>query len=286
MSSKAPVAKTSFALRANSPLPLYYQLEQALRSLIASGSWQPGGLICSERELMQAAGVSRATVRQAIGNLISEGLLERVHGRGTFVARPKLEQEMRSVYSFAEQMGVQGLALEDQILQRHRVPASTELAALLAVTPGAPLIHLKRVRSLGHTPLMLDSSYVPYHLCPGLLNDPFESPMYRMLADRYGLPPVHCTDVLEPVLADETQAHLLEIEPGAPLMFLERVTFTRGDVPLHVARNYIPGSRCRFRVNLWAEAPEAELKGGLSLAMSAPIENGRMPDDPLAQGGV
>jgi hypothetical protein len=51
-------------------------------------------------------------------------------------------------------------------------------------------------------------------------------------------------------------------------MFLERVTFTRGDVPLHVARNYIPGSRCRFRINLWAERPEAELKGGLSLAPS------------------
>jgi GntR family transcriptional regulator len=254
--------------------------------MIASGSWSPGSLICSERELVQAAGVSRATVRQAIGNLMHEGLLERVHGRGTFVARPKLEQEMRSVYSFAEQMGVRGLQLKDQLLQQHRVPASAELAALLAVTPGAPLTHLKRVRFLGSTPLMLDSSYVPYHLCPGLLTEPFESPLYRMLAERYDLPPVHCADVLEPVLADEAQAHLLQIEPGVPLMFLERVTFTRGDVPLHVARNYIPGSRCRFRINLWAERPEAELKGGLSLAPLEPIENGRLAHDPLAQGGV
>jgi GntR family transcriptional regulator len=283
---QAPITDLSFTLRSDSPLPLYYQLEQALRSMIASGSWSPGSLICSERELMQAAGVSRATVRQAIGNLMREGLLERVHGRGTFVARPKLEQEMRSVYSFAEQMGAQGLQLEDQLLQRHRVPASTELAALLAVGLGSPLIHLKRVRFLGSTPLMLDSSYVPYHLCPGLLTEPFESPLYRLLAERYGLPPVHCADVLEPVLADEAQAHLLQIDPGAPLMFLERVTFTRGDVPLHVARNYIPGSRCRFRINLWAERPEAELKGGLSLAPSEPIENSRLAHDPLAQGGV
>ena len=149
---QAPITDLSFTLRSDSPLPLYYQLEQALRSMIASGSWSPGSLICSERELMQAAGVSRATVRQAIGNLMREGLLERVHGRGTFVARPKLEQEMRSVYSFAEQMGAQGLQLEDQLLQRHRVPASTELAALLAVGLGSPLIHLKRVRFLGSTP--------------------------------------------------------------------------------------------------------------------------------------
>src|SRR5215204_5065553 len=276
---QAPMTDLFFTLRSDSPLPLYYQLEQALRSMIAAGSWPPGSLISSERELMQAAGVSRATVRQAIGNLMREGLLERVHGRGTFVARPKLEQEMRSVYSFAEQMGAQGLQLEDQLLQRHRVPASTELAALLAVGLGSPLIHLKRVRFLGSTPLMLDSSYVPYHLCPGLLTEPFESPLYRLL-------PVHCADVLEPVLADEAQAHLLQIDPGAPLMFLERVTFTRGDIPLHVARNYIPGSRCRFRINLWAERPEAELKGGLSLALSELIENGRLAHDPLAQGGV
>ncbi len=283
---KARMSNVSFALQPDSPLPLYYQLEQALRSLISSGSWQPGSLICSERELMQAAGVSRATVRQAIGDLMREGLLERVHGRGTFVARPKLEQEMRSVYSFAEQMEVQGLALQDHLLQRHRVPASDDLAEALAVSPGAPLIHLKRVRFLGSTPLMLDSSYVPYHLCPGLLSEPFESPLYGMLTDRYDLPPVHCTDVLEPVLADEAQAHLLEVEPGSPLMFLERVTFTRGDVPLHVARNYIPGSRCRFRINLWSEAPEAVLKGGLSIASSAPIENGRLANHSLAQGGI
>ena len=283
---KAPMGDVSFALRSDSPLPLYYQLEQALRSLIASGSWQPGSLICSERELMHAAGISRATVRQALGNLMREGLLERVHGRGTFVARPKLEQEMRSVYSFAEQMGVRGLELKDRLLQRHRVPAAADLAALLAVVPGTPLIHLKRVRSLGGTPLMLDSSYVPYHLCPGLLDEPFESPLYRMLADRYDLPPVHCSDVLEPVLADETQAHLLEIDPGVPLMFLERVTFTRGDVPIHVARNHIPGSRCRFRVNLWSEVPEAELKGGMPFAGPELIENGRLANDPVADGGV
>jgi GntR family transcriptional regulator len=98
---KARMSNISFALQPDSPLPLYYQLEQALRSLISSGSWQPGSLICSERELMRAAGVSRATVRQAISDLMREGLGKRVHDRGTFVVRTKLKQEMRSVYSFA-----------------------------------------------------------------------------------------------------------------------------------------------------------------------------------------
>jgi DNA-binding GntR family transcriptional regulator len=104
-------------------------------------------------------------------------------------------------------MGVQELALEDHLLQRHRVPASDDLAESLAVTSRAPLIHLKRVRFLGSTPLMLDSSYVP-------------------------------------------------------------------------------GSRGRFRINPWSEAPEAVLKGGLSIASSAPIENGRLANYSLAQGGT
>lgn len=275
----------AFALRPDSPLPLYHQLEQALRAQIESGAWPPGSPIASERELMQAAGVSRATVRQALGNLIGQGLLERVHGRGTFVPQPKLEQEMRSVYSFAEQMGVRGVQLEDRLLQRHRVPAAPDVAQLLAIAPGAPLIHIKRVRLLRGAPLMLDSSYVPYHLCPRLLDDPFESPLYRMLAERYDLPPLHCTDLLEPVLADEAQSHLLEVAVGAPLMFLERVTFTRRDVPLHLARNFIPGERCRFRVNLWSEATEAELKGGLRFADLTPTgSDGRT--DLTARGGA
>ncbi len=256
-------AALALLLSPESPLPLYHQLEQALRARIETGLWPQGSVIASERELMQAAGVSRATVRQAVGNLIAQGLLERIHGRGTFVAQPKLEQEMRSVYSFAEQMGSRGIHLEDRLLQRHAVPAPDDLGQLLAVVPGTPLVHIKRVRRLDGVPLMLDSSYVPRHLCPTLLTEPIETSLYHLLAERHDLPPIHCTDVLEPVLADESQAHLLAVTVGAPLMFLERVTFTRRDVPLHVARNYIPGERCRFRVNLWSEAPEAELKGGV-----------------------
>ena len=255
----------SFSLQPESAVPLYYQLAQSLRAQIESGIWKPGDMITSERELMQLAGVSRATVRQAISNLILDGVLERSRGRGTFVARRKMEQEMRSVYSFAEQMTRQGLQLEDHLLQRHRVPASEELAELLAVQPDEWLIHIKRVRSLQGVPLMLDSSYVPYYLCPDLLTDPFEPPLYRMLGEKYGLPPAHATDYLEPVLADRVQAHLLQMEVGAPLMFLQRITFTRRDVPLHVAQNYIPGDRCRFRVNLQSDNTEAELKGGLQI---------------------
>lgn len=275
----------AISLHPDSAVPLYYQLEQALLAQIHSGSWKPGDLIPSERELMQAAGVSRATVRQAISNLMHQGLIERMHGRGTFVAHRKIEQEMRSVYSFAEQMARQGVQLEDRLLQRHQVPASPDLASLLAVVPGSPLIHIRRVRHVRDVPLMLDSSYIPYHLCPSLLTEDFEPPLYRMLTERYDLPPTHCTDFLEPVLADRAQAHLLAVEVGAPLMFLERLTFTRGDVPLHVARNYIPGSRSRFRVNLWSDSAEAELKGGLQTVRLSYSQDGSEKDGQSSKGG-
>jgi len=276
----------AISLQPDSAVPLYYQLEQALLSQIHSGIWNPGDMIASERELMQAAGVSRATVRQAIGNLIQQGLLERIHGRGTFVAHRKLEQEMRSVYSFAEQMARQGVQLEDRLLQRHQVPATPDLASLLAVVPGSPLIHIRRVRYVRDVPLMLDSSYIPYHLCPGLLTDDFKPPLYRMLTERYDLPPTHCTDFLEPTLADRAQAYLLAVEVGAPLMFLERLTFTRGDVPLHIARNYIPGSRCRFRANLWSDSAEAELKGGLQIERLGFSQDGSELDGKDPKGGI
>lgn len=255
------MAGYSLTLQPEAAAPLYFQLAQAIRLEIAAGRWKPGEAIPSERELMRVAGISRATVRQAIAQLNRQGLIVSLHGRGTFVARPRMEQEIRSVYSFAEQFAAQGLTLEDEILQRQQVPATDELATLLALRPGDPLIYLKRLRRVHNVPLILDSSYFPLHLCPGLLTDPYEPPLYRLLAERYGLPPLHCVDYIDPVLADRPQAHLLDVEVGAPLLCLERVAFTRGDVPLHVTYNYVPGSRCRFRVHLWRESLGADTKG-------------------------
>jgi GntR family transcriptional regulator len=239
-------------LQPDSPLPLHHQLEQRLRDEIAGGRWRPGEAIASERELMRIAGVSRATVRQALASLIQGGLLERQHGRGTFVAQPKIEQELRSVYSFSEQMTALGRAMRDRVLQRQLLPAPPDLAALLRVSPGERLIQIQRLRLVDDVPLTLDSSFIPYALCPELLHEELAGSLYRLLAERFALPPLRATDTLEATTADRATAFFLGAQPGAPLLYIERVAYTHNDLPLQVGRNHVRGDRVRFRVNLWS----------------------------------
>jgi GntR family transcriptional regulator len=242
-----------------SPVPLYYQLQEAIRREIDEGRWKPGDAITSERELMRLADVSRATVRQAIAALINEGLLVREHGRGTFVARPHFEQKLHAVYSFSEQIRASGMALDDRILQRVTLPAPPDLAELLGVIEGEPLIHLQRLRLIDGVPLMVNSSYLPYRLCPDLLRDDVGPSLYRALIDRYDLPPLRSRDLLEPVVADKSMAYHLHTHEGAALMYVERIAYTRNDLPLQVGRTHIRGDMCRFRVDLAADPSPLEL---------------------------
>ncbi len=255
------------SLNSASPIPLYYQLQQAIKREIDEGRWKPGDVITSERELMRVTDVSRATVRQAIAALINEGLLVREHGRGTFVARPHFEQKLHAVYSFSEQIRASGLKLDDRILQRVVLAAPPDLAELLGVVNGEPLIHLQRLRLIDGVPLMVNSSYLPYRLCPDLLKDDVGNSLYRALIDRYDLPPLRSRDLLEPVVADKVMAYHLQVHEGAALMYVERLAFTRNDLPLQVGRTHIRGDMCRFRVDLAADPAPLEL---------IPPHNGRM----------
>jgi GntR family transcriptional regulator len=248
-------------LNHQSAVPLHAQLSAAIEARVAAGGWRAGEMIASERDLMRLAGVSRATVRQAIGSLIAKGVLRRVRGRGTLVARPRIEQPLQAVYSFAQQLERQGLALTDRVLQRRVVAGTPELASQLGVTAGEPVVHIQRVRSLEGAPFALDHFFIPDRLVPGLLDADLGGSLYRLLAERYDLPVLRAADTLEPAAADRTAALHLGVPPGAPLMVIERVGYTRGDLPLHAARTIVRGDMCRFRIALWADEGSAiELK--------------------------
>jgi GntR family transcriptional regulator len=241
-------------------LPLHAQLEQALREQLLLGQWAAGDLFPSERDLMQRARVSRATVRQALSSLMHAGLLRRIHGRGTFVAAPQIEQSLHAAYSFAEQIQQLGRSLTDRVIQRKVMPADAELARALGIVAGEPLIHIQRLRLLDSIPFTLDNFFIAQRICPDLLSAPLDGSLYRLLTDRYDLPVLRCTDTLEPAVADRAMAVFLSVAPGAPLMHIERVAYTRGDLPLHVAHNYVRGDMCRFRIQLPSEPPSIELR--------------------------
>jgi GntR family transcriptional regulator len=243
-----------------SKIPLHVQMARRILTKINAGDWKPGDQMPSERDLMRLANVSRATVRQALDELAHDGVLERIHGRGTFVRRTKSEQSLRVVYSFYEQLSAEGIELHDRVLVCETVSASPELAERLRLDTGDPVIHLQRLRSVGDTPMMLNVAYLPAALCVGLLRENFDTSLYGILRDRYDLPVLRAVDRFEATLADKSVTEHLKISRAVPLMYVERMAYTTGDVVLHYGQNFIRGDMCCFRTELLTHTTLLALK--------------------------
>ncbi|MGL4609889.1 MAG: GntR family transcriptional regulator [Trueperaceae bacterium] len=248
-----------FNLKATSSTPLHVQFAEQLTERIRKKQWQIGEKIPSERELMELAGVSRATVRQAIGGLEQQGVLARSPGSGTFVAAPKIEQPMTSVYSFSEQFKARGLELRDELLERSLVKADDNLSQKLHIKKHSKVIYLHRLRRFGKSPFMVSKTYISHALCPELFDAPLETTLYQHLI-RYQLPVLSATDTLEALSATKELAKLLELPAHIPLLFVERIALTTGERVLHLGLNYIRADKCSFNINLSSRASVLELK--------------------------
>jgi GntR family transcriptional regulator len=254
------MAQSGWQLDHRSAIPLHVQFEQRMIERIQAGEWKPGDKIPSERDLMALSNISRATVRQAISALAHQNFLEKVHGAGTFVKHPKFEQPLNVTYSFSEQLRQNGFNLQDQLLERTLIPATPEMATQLQIAEGEDVIYIHRLRLLDATPVMVSKAYIPYELCPGLLDDPFDHSLYQLLVNRYHLPIIRATERLEAQSSDRELAQLLRISNRIPIMFVERIAHTSDDVVLHLGLNYIRGDMCYFRIDLVSQPPTLGIK--------------------------
>lgn len=236
-------------------VPKYHQLKQILREKIDAGDWAPGELLPSEHELCRQYGVSRTTVRQTMAALVSEGLVTREQGRGTFVARPKLEQPLVGFYSFTEEILKMGLRPRSQVLKAGVTPATKAVSKRLVIPEGEEVVFLTRLRLASEEPIMFETSYLPHRRCPGLADRDFSArPLYDILREDYGLTLSRAREEFQPALADDYEARWLRVDTGAPVLLLERLTFAAlpegGDFPLEFCRSVVRGDRCRFYVEL------------------------------------
>ncbi|MBZ0283252.1 MAG: GntR family transcriptional regulator [Anaerolineae bacterium] len=254
------MVQNGWELDHESSIPLHVQFEQRMIDHIQSGEWKPGDKIPSERDLMGFSNISRATVRQAMNALAHQNILEKVHGSGTFVKLPKFEQRLEIAYSFSEQIRRLGFKLEDRLLERHLTPATPDLAAQLQIPEGSDVIYIHRLRMISGTPVMVNKAYIPYALCPGLLDESFDNSLYQLLVNRYQLPIIQATDHLEAVASDRDLCHLLQISNRIPIMFVERIAFTHDGTGLHVGLTHIRGDMCYFRINLMSQPSTLAIK--------------------------
>jgi GntR family transcriptional regulator len=221
-------------------LPLYKQIKSLLVQRLQQGEWKPGAPIPSEMELAARFQVSQGTVRKAVDELAAENLLIRRQGKGTFVAT---HQEPRAQFRFLRLMPDHGEMVPSQsaFLECRRVKAPADVAQQLDLRGGDAVVYLRRLLSLGGTPLVLDDIWLPAALFRGLTAERlagYQGPLYGLFESEFGTRMIRAEERIRAVAASEDVASLLAVAPGSPLLLVDRVSYTYSDQPVEVRRGY------------------------------------------------
>ncbi|PTX58491.1 GntR family transcriptional regulator [Melghirimyces profundicolus] len=234
----------------NSPIPVYYQLEERLKESIEKKELKEGDMIPSERVLSEQYGISRMTVRQAINNLVRDGYLYREKGKGTFVASNKIEQPLQGLTSFTEDMRSRGLKPEARLLNFSVEPAQGKLVQKLRLTEGESVSVIKRVRLADDLPMALETTFLPVRLVPGLTETQAYGSIYEYIENQLGLKIEHATQTLEASVARERESEVLQIKKGSPVLLIERTSYLSDQRPLELVKSVYRGDRYKFNVQL------------------------------------
>lgn len=237
------------------PAPLYVQVREALRRDITTRQLRPGDQLPTESELEQQFAVSRATIRQAVGELEAEGVLRRVQGRGTFVAAARIHH-LPELTSFTELLRSQGYTPSHELLETRVSPAPDDVAEGLGIEPGAPCRLLLRSFAADGEPVGLGATWLPQaliaqHDAAITAGAAAGRSLYEVLGEAdERLVPQQALESIDATLASVSDAGRLGCQPGVPLLVILRTSRNLDDVPVEWTRlRFLPG-RYGYRVEL------------------------------------
>jgi GntR family transcriptional regulator len=231
--------------RAHPTVRKHVQVREYVRGLIEGAD--PGSPAPSERELVQHFGVARMTVRQALDALVAEGLLERVPGRGTFVARAKADVQVR-LSSYTEEMGRRGMKPEARTLVARMESAGPGVARALEIGEGDMVVHWQRLRFADGVPMCVEDAYLSDSIVPRFLDQPLPVSLYAEL-DRRDLMPTWGEDSVAAGTARADEAELLAIQAGDSVLRISRRAFA-AEIAVEVSRSTYRADRFTLWVPL------------------------------------
>lgn len=229
---------------------LYLKLSDTLAEQIMDGTLPEGTLLPSERELCQKHRISRTTVRQALQDLSQKGYCQTIHGKGTVVVRPQIRQELRSIYSFDEDMRRLGKTPETQIMDFVEIVPTGTVAALMQLPLGASVYRIMRLRLVNNEPMLLETNYLPCDRFPDFTRQMLENQsLYRVLASRYSLNIDVAEETFEPILLRPLESQMLRTGQGVLGMLVERISYENGRV-VEISKSVSPASKFKHHVVL------------------------------------
>lgn len=228
------------------------QIQEYIAELILSGQMPPETKLPSERELSQNLDVSRMTVRRSITELVNEGVLERRHGSGTYVAKPRITYNARELISYVQAMQTRGITTTSQLLEFGQVPASRRLAERLDLGVGDPLYRVILLRLANRIPFVVERYFFPNSRLPNLEEYDLEKTSINdLLTEGYGVQFGHIAQSIEAVAASETVADQLRVDEGFPLLMITKTISRKSDgKPVEFAQDFLRSDYARVHSEL------------------------------------
>jgi len=234
-------------------VPKYHQLMEIIKEMIRSGELKQGMRIPSENELQEKYGVSNTTVRKAINELLHEGIIYREQGKGTFVARTRIDQELTKITSFTEDMLQRGLEPSSKVISVDVIFPSPEVMSSLILDKNEEVIKIHRLRLANREPMAIQTSYLPRKFCSGIQEQDLTQSLTEKLKDKYDLFLVKATQSLYPSLANDYESEMLRVSKGAPVLIAERTSYLLNNQPAEFLKSVYRGDRYKFVVELRRE---------------------------------
>lgn len=233
-------------------MPFHAVVRTALQDEIRSGALRPGDQLPTEPQLMARFDVSRTTVRRALRDLEQRRLISREPGRGTFVREPHVEPRLDRLTGFVEDMEALGLDASATVELIETVAATDVVADALELPHGVTVVHIERVRLASGVPISFDESWFPEDPGAQIAQENLvDNPFYSILEGKYQIPLAGADFVVRATQADDRVAGHLQLEPGAPILHLTRLSRGQPDRrPLLFEYLHYAGSRISYRLTL------------------------------------
>ncbi|WP_032123639.1 GntR family transcriptional regulator [Clostridium amazonitimonense] len=237
----------------NSPIPVYYQLKEDVKSKISQGVWAVGQCIDSERELAETYGVSRMTIRQALGELVQEGLLVREKGKGTFVCEPKVKQ--KNMMSFSEIIARSGMKLKTKVLE---FEIMEDIEELKDVFNSEKIYRINRMRVVNGENIANEVVYIPCEYLEVKDKSVLEGSLYKILEGK-GYTIVNSETSIQSVIMNEEYSKLFEVEKSVPLLKTYSKNMTEQDKVIFIEEAVYRSDKYVLEVNISSRG-EGKLK--------------------------
>jgi GntR family transcriptional regulator len=226
--------------------PIYIKIHNQLRENIEDGKWKVGERIPAERELANQFSVSRMTLRQAIQELVDEGILERRVGSGTFVANRKVQERMSGVTSFTDLMKSIGKVPSSTTISYHlTIPSQVEIEKL-DLKGGDQVVRMERIRSGNDVPICFEVATIPANLVKELSKEEVTTSFWETLERKAHLYPGHAVQHISATKATEKIANYLNVKRGDPLLRMTQLSYLQDGTPFEYVHTQYVGSRFEF----------------------------------------